>query len=177
MNRKMTIALILPFLASTGMVSQAEIIAASGDHYTLKHQAESSLSPDEIWTRLGDPASWWHPDHTYSGSSDNLTITLEAGGLWREDWEGGSVAHGEVVYFQEGKQLRLNAPFGPLQALGVTTIWTITLEPTETGTLITFDEVSNGSAASNLDEMAQAVDYVKAEAITRLAAITPGQPD
>lgn len=147
----------------------AEVIESAPDHYTLRHEATSPLSPSDAWSRLVDPARWWHPDHTYSGRAEALSLELKAGGLWREDWDGGSVAHGEVLMVQTGKRLRLNAPFGPLQGMGVNVVWTITLEPEGEGTKIIFDEVANGTVASGLDSIAPAVDGVKSVAISRLA--------
>ncbi len=160
----LSIALALPISA------QAEIISAAPDHFTLKLEAETELTPDEVWTRLIVPADWWLPDHSFSGDSNNLSLDAMPGGVWREDWEHGSVWHGTVLQAQPGKRLRLSAPFGPLQGMAVTSIWTITLTPTESGgTLITFDHVTNGSAASNLQDIAPAVDFVKSEALNSLA--------
>ena len=70
--------------------------------------------------------------------------------------------------------LRLEAPFGPLQGMGVTVTWTITLVPDEEtgGTRIVFDEIANVSSHSGLDQLALAVDRVKTEAVQRLAGGT-----
>lgn len=154
---------------------QAKIISSTAEHYVLQHQAESSLPPQALWQRLVQPSQWWHPDHTYSGDAQNLTLELHAGGLWREDWEGNSVLHGSVLNVVNGTLLRLDAPFGPLQELAVKTVWTISIKPVEKeapekGSIVTFDEIANGSAISGLDELAKAVDYVKGEAIKRLVA-------
>lgn len=154
----------LPALAS------AEVITSAPDHFTLKLEAESERSPSEIWARLIEPSDWWQSDHTYSGDASNLSLDPQAGGLWREDWEGGSVWHGTVLQAQPDSSLVLSAPFGPLQGLAVTSVWTISLAPTETGgTKITFDHVTNGTMASGLDAMAPAVDFVKQQAIESLA--------
>ncbi len=152
-------------------VAHAEVVESSPERYVLKQQMESSLSPPQLWKRLLEPSSWWHPDHTYSGDSANLSLDAKAGGLWREDWEGNSVFHGSILQVQTEKTLRLNAPFGPLQALAVNVVWTINIEPVESGgSLVTFDEIANGTAASKLDALAGAVDFVKTEAIKRLVA-------
>jgi len=152
--------------------AHAEVIESSPERYVLKQQMESSLPPSELWKRLIEPSSWWHPDHTYSGDSANLSLDVQAGGLWREDWQGNSVFHGSILQVQTEKTLRLNAPFGPLQGLAVNVVWTINIEPVESGgSLVTFDEVANGTAASKLDALAGAVDFVKTEAIKRL--VTP----
>ncbi len=156
-----------------GSAASAEIVSSSPTHFKLRHETVSNLAPDELWQRLVNPASWWHPDHTYSGDSGNLTLSAEAGGLWREDWQGGSVLHGQVLFVEPGKRLRLLAPFGPLQELGAYTIWTITIEASDKGTVITFDEVASGPPGSDLATVANAVDYVKQEAVARLVGESP----
>ena len=149
---------------------QAEIVASSDTHYVLRHEATSTLKPDALWRRLVTPASWWHPDHTYSGDAANLTLALEAGGSWREDWDGGSVEHGRVLLVQPGEVLRMAAPFGPLQAAGAYTVWTISVRAADEGggSVVVFDEVASGPPSASLAELAPAVDFVKSEAIARL---------
>jgi uncharacterized protein YndB with AHSA1/START domain len=146
----------------------AKVVKASPEHYHLKQQASSTLSPDMLWQRLIKPETWWHPDHTYSGDSANLSLDAQAGGLWQETWPSGSVLHGRVLLVTKNKQLRLEAPFGPLQEKAIDVIWTITLTPTEAGTNVLFEEIANGNDQSQLDELAPAVDFVKTEAIRRL---------
>ena len=157
-------------LATISAPALAEVVSSSSSHYRLKHEAVSELSPAALWDRLVSPANWWRPDHTYSGDSANLSLDLQAGGLWREEWDGGSVVHGSVLYVKPGEVLRLNAPFGPLQGMGVITVWTITIKADGGGSRVIFDEVSNGSPASGLNDIAAAVDYVKQEAIQHLVA-------
>ena len=161
------------FAVSASLPIRAELTASDPAGFALKHQGTVDQSPERVWVALVDEISqWWHPDHTYSGDAANLSLEAKAGGVWREDWDGGSVFHGEVLLAQTGKTLRLDAPFGPLQEMGVSVVWTITLTPDEDtdGTKVTFTEIANGTAASKLDELAPAVDFVKTEAMTRLTA-------
>jgi len=157
-------------LVTFSLPANTDVVAASSGHYILRHEAVSSLAPDALWNRLVHPASWWSPVHSYSGDAANLSLDPRAGGLWKEEWDGGSVAHGTVLYVKPGEQLRLAAPFGPLQSMAVNVVWTITITPEGTGSKVVFDEVANGSAASKLDKIAGAVDGVKGEAINRLVA-------
>lgn len=158
------------FALSLPAAATAEIVTSSADHFTLKLEAQSDLPPSEVWARLIEPSEWWQSDHTYSGDANNLSLDPQAGGLWRETWEGGSVWHGTVLQAQAEQSLVLSAPFGPLQGLAVTSIWTITLTPNESGgTQITFDHVTNGTDASGLEALAPAVDFVKRQAIESLA--------
>ena len=166
---KFTTACLLGGLLVSGNVS-AEIVEASATHYVLRHEATSTLSADALWDRLVDPASWWHPEHTYSGNAANLSLDLKPGGLGSETWEGGAVSHGTVLLVVDGSTLQLNAPFGPLLAAGAHTIWTITVTPSDSGSTVVFDEVSSGPPSAALDKLAAAVDYVKSEAIARLTS-------
>lgn len=163
---KMRLGLIA--IAALAGSAQAEVVAAAPDHYTLHEEGTSALGPAEMWDRLIHPESWWSPAHSYSGDAANLSLDARAGGLWKEEWDGGSVAHGKVLYVNPGEQLRLDAPFGPLQSMAVNVVWTITVLPEGTGSKVSFDEVANGSAASNLDKIAGPVDGVKSEALRRL---------
>jgi len=149
-------------------VANAEIVSSSDSHFVLRHEALSALSAETLWQRLTQPATWWHPDHTYSGRAENLSLNAEVGGVWREDWDEGSVIHGTIIFLRRGQVLRMNAPFGPLQELGAYTIWTITISQDGDGSRVVFDEVSNGPPSANMAETATAVDFVKGEAIIRL---------
>lgn len=169
MNKLMSFAATMAILGFSQQ-AQAEVVASAPDHFTLKLEAETDLSPDELWERLVNPSNWWLSDHSFSGDANNLSLDAQPGGLWREDWDAGSVWHGTVLQAQPGKTLVLSAPFGPLQGLAVNSVWTISLTPTDNGgTQITFDHVTNGTAASNLDALAPAVDFVKSEALKSLA--------
>lgn len=173
--RAMSISLAVLGLAGT---AHAEVDAATPDHYTLHHEAYSPLPAESVWDRLVQPETWWVDAHTYSGEAGNLSLDDVAGGYWREDWDGNSVVHGTVLTVMPGQMLRLDAPFGPLQGMAVTVIWTITLDAQDDGgTTVTFHEVANGSMESGLDQIAPAVDGVKAEAMARLVAeATPSPP-
>ena len=153
-----------------GSPAGAEVVSSSAGHFELRHEATSMLAPEALWARLVDPAAWWHPDHTYSGDAANLSLDPVAGGLWLEKWADGSVAHGEVINVVEGRTLRLNAPFGPLQGAGAYTIWTITISPDGDGSRVVFDEIATGPPTADMAELAGAVDYVKGQAIERLTS-------
>lgn len=165
---------ILASLLLLPLTTRAEIVSSSETHFTLRHEATSPLSPERLWEKLIRPASWWHPDHSYSGDAGNLSLDAQAGGLWREDWDGGSVSHGRVLLVIPGKTLRLEAPFGPLQGLGAYTVWTISIAAGDGGSVVVFDEVATGPSTAKLAEVAGAVDFVKSEAIRRLVAEKPG---
>ncbi len=165
--KKYIAALILTLTGA--QIAGAGVIKSSPDHFTLKQEATSELSPEELWDKLLEPSLWWH--HSYSGDVQNMSLDPKINGLWKEEWADGSVIHGRILYISDGKQIRFDAPFGPLQAMAITDVWTITIAPDgETGSIVTFDEVANGSSESGLDKLADVVDQVKTEAILRLVA-------
>jgi len=154
----------------TTPAGHGEVLEASDTHYRLAHEVSTLRTPAALWERLVNPARWWNASHSFSGEADNLHLDARAGGLWREDWDGGSVAHGRVLQVRDRELLRLEAPFGPLQGLGAYVVWTITISPGENGgTTVTFEEVASAPPGSGLDQLAGAVDGVKAEALARLA--------
>lgn len=145
-----------------------EVIEATDTHYRLSLSATASSPPAELWNRLVHPERWWNPLHSYSGQAENLSLDARAGGLWREDWDGGSVAHGRVLLVREEQLLRMEALFGPLQGIGAYVVWTITITAEGDGSRVTFDEVATAAPGSKLDELAGAVDGVKEQAINLL---------
>lgn len=157
-------------LTALAPLAGAEVVSSSDTSYVLRHEANAEMPPAELWERLVNPASWWSAEHSYSGDADNLSLDLRAGGLWQETWDNNAVAHGQILTILEGQVLRLEAPFGPLQAMGAYVIWTITLKPDGEGTLVVFDEIANAPVGSNLALVAPAVDGVKTAAIESLTA-------
>ena len=117
-----------------------------------------------------EPKEWWDGDHSYSGDASNLSMADTAGSYWREDWDGGSVIHGQVLMVKEGEQLILSAPFGPLISTGATCIWTIKLSATDDGgTQISSTHTVAGAPGTGLEDLAGPVDFVMGNGIARLA--------
>ncbi len=171
--------LIAALIALGGVnLSNAEVLKSGADHFSLKQEAVSELPPEDLWKKLISPPLWWH--HSYSGNVQNMSLDLKVDGLWKEEWGEGSVIHGRVLYIKDEEQLRLDAPFGPLQAMAVRDVWTITIAPhSDGGSIVTFEEIAIGSSDSGLDKLAPVVDQVKTEALMRLVAkdVMPLEPE
>lgn len=150
-------------------VSAAEVMSSSSARMVLSQTHESELSKADLWAKLIEPKEWWL--HAWSGDPGNMSLDLDAGGLWREDWPGGTAYHGEVLTVIEGEMLRLHAPFGPMQEMGLSTSLTLKLVADETGgSAIRMDFVANGAEGSGLDALAPAVDQVWDEALKNLVS-------
>ncbi|RFB04203.1 hypothetical protein [Parvularcula marina] len=161
---------LIPALCAAALMTataQAEVVSSSSARMVLTQEHESTLSKADLWAKLIEPKEWWL--HSFSGDPGHMTLELEAGGVWREDWEGGSVTHGHIMAVMHGEMLRLHAPFGPMQEMGLATSLTLSVGEKEGGgSILKMDFVANGAEGSGLTELAPAVDFVWDEALTKL---------
>jgi uncharacterized protein YndB with AHSA1/START domain len=149
----------------------AEVVATSPSGFSLRHETLSEQSVEEVWDRLMQPSAWWDPNHTYSGDAENLSMGNEAGAYWREDWEEGSVIHGQLLLVRRKEELVLSAPFGPLLPIAATCRWTIRLRRLEDGsTAISSTHLVTGPVGSGVEALAGPVDEVIGANLERLAA-------
>jgi hypothetical protein len=151
---------------------QAAVMGSTADGFTVREEVQFAGSPSSAWKRLIEVGSWWDPQHTYSGRSSNLTLTLQPGGCWCETLEnGGFVRHLDVVLVIPEKTLRLTGGLGPLQGMGATGALTFTLRsasPTATTVIAEYSVV--GYSREGLTSIAGAVDQVLSEQLQRFAA-------
>ena len=128
--------------------ARAEVKTAAEGRLVLENVVVVEAPADKVYAALGRIGDWWDSEHTYSGKASNMTLKLEPGACFCEAIPGGGgVKHGEVVLAWPGKFLRLEAPLGPLQDMGVATALTYTLEPAGEGKT----KVTQSYKASGLD--------------------------
>lgn len=135
----MTFRWALPLLLATP--ASAEIVAGSDTGFTSRHTMTVAAPPAKVWELLLRPGSWWEGSHTYSGSAANLSLDARAGGCWCEKTARGGVEHMRVVYVAANDTLRMTGGLGPLQAMPVAGVMTITLKPAGAGTALAIDYV------------------------------------
>lgn len=128
---KAAIATLVLVLAAP---ASAEVLDASDTGFTSRHSITVAAPPAKVWDALVRPARWWEGAHSYSGDAANLSIDPRPGGCWCEKTANGGVEHMRVVYVAAGDTLRLTGGLGPLQAMPVAGVLTITLKPSGTGT-------------------------------------------
>jgi uncharacterized protein YndB with AHSA1/START domain len=155
---------------------QAEVQSSGPDHFTIQHKQEVAVPRAKLWAALIRWERWWSPKHSFSGHAPKLEA--KANGALSEVWPDGSVLHATVTNIQPPKLLRMNGAFGPLQAMPVTAILDIRLEDAGQNSRIILTYAVGGPASAKLDQLAQPVDAVWAEGVTRLArfALT-GKPE
>ena len=169
---------LLSGLMLAALPASAEVTQAEADGFQIDLARTSTLEPADLFERAGTLSDWWSPEHTWSGSSENLYLTkLAPGGLWQEVWADGSVEHGRLIAFvssDETRLMRFETALGPLQGMGVGAILTITVrEDTDFDTpaksVVTFRYLVTGAEFQDLSALAPAVDGVLSEQIDRLS--------
>lgn len=154
-------------IASAGLLAAgpvgAAVTASSPSSFNVVHEFSLPVPPADAWQALAQPGRWWPKAHTWSGDPSNLSIELQAGGCFCERWNGGSAAHGRVLMVRDHALLRIDAPLGPMQVLGVSALLTVMLEPTEAGTKAVVSFRASGDPSHGLESLAPVVDRVVGE--------------
>lgn len=158
-------------LAALTLVSplRAEVVDSAPGGFTVHTAVTVTRSAASVYDTLTrDIGQWWDSSHTYSGAAGNLTLQATPGGCFCERLPQGGVEHMVIVYAEPGKQLRMRGGLGPLQALPVTGVWTLSLS--DVGGRTTLDSTYSVSGYSRpaLSELASVVDRVLTEQLSRL---------
>lgn len=155
----------------------ADITHKSATSFTSSHREEIRASADEAWAVITQLSRWWSDEHTYSGRASNLSLDLKPGGCWCEVWQAGAIEHARVLLLMPGRTLRLQGQLGPLQALPVQGVLTLSLPVREGKTTLSMTYRVGGPPDVGLEDLAAAVDRVMGEQFKRLkAAVDAGRP-
>ena len=157
---------VLAALVSGSAFAEVKQVSAAG--FELQHQVVLKAEASKVFQTLSQPAQWWHPSHTWSGDSANLSLELRAGGCFCKRWPEGEAEHMRVGAFQHNTQLRLIGGLGPLQAMGLGGALQFTLKPHEDGTELSLVYRVSGDNEHQLEPLAPVVDRVLGEQFTRL---------
>jgi uncharacterized protein YndB with AHSA1/START domain len=147
----------------------AEVVKATDTGFTVARKLRIAAPPARVWAALVDPAAWWDSAHSFSGSAANLSVDPRAGGCWCEKLaDGGSVEHMRVLYAQPGKAIRFAGALGPLQAMPITGVLTVTLASKDDRATEASLTYAIAGAGGGLQALAVPVDGVLAQQWARL---------
>jgi uncharacterized protein YndB with AHSA1/START domain len=158
---------------------EAEVVESTASGFTTKATTEIPAAPRAVYQALtARVASWWDPEHTWSGAARNMTIDARAGGCFCEQLaNGGSVQHMTVVLAEPGKTLRMRGALGPLQEQAVVGTLTWTLTEVGSRTRVDMTYVVGGYMRGGLAPVAKLVDSVLATQVQRLKQyVESGRP-
>jgi uncharacterized protein YndB with AHSA1/START domain len=164
---RIALAIAAALLATS---AQAAATSTSASGFRIENKVTVAATPDQVWTALGQIGSWWSSDHTYSGSSVNMTMPLKVGACFCEALPGGGVEHGRVILvWPEQKLLRIQAALGPLQDEGVSAVLSFQVKPAQGGAEIV-ETYNVGGARPEAVTMWPGVNTVLSEQLDRLKA-------
>ncbi len=54
----------------------AEVVSAGPNGFHVRQSVQIVVPTDRAYSGFGSVASWWNKDHTYSGDSANLSVSV-----------------------------------------------------------------------------------------------------
>jgi len=173
--RKITARLLpgLFLIASVAMPVQAEVLDSANNGFTVRHSVMISTDRQTVYqTVVGKISEWWSSDHTVSGDAANLFLTDTLSGCFCERLgEGAGLVHLSVSFVNPGVMLKLTGGLGPLGLMGTAGNMTWEFDDAESGTVVTMQYAVGGYMPGGLDTVADAVDGVLVEQLTRLKSL------
>jgi hypothetical protein len=155
----------------------AEIVSASPNGFEVRETVNLVVPPQMAWSSFGDIAAWWDPEHTYSGKSQNLSLSLSPGGCFCERFpKGGGIEHLRVTYVDPGKRIILTGALGPLLYEATSGVMDVQIKSTAAGSQLTLDYRASGFANGGAEKLAPTVDQVLAAQMKRLRAFATARP-
>ena len=154
---------------------QAAVLDASPVGFTIEHQVVLPVDRATAWTAVTDEVSaWWSSDHTVSGDAANLYIDAKPLGCFCERLgDDGGLVHLQVTFVNPAVMLKMTGGLGPLGLMGVNGNMTLEFEDAADGagqSVVKLRYAVGGYLDGGLDVLANAVDTVLGEQLTRLAA-------
>ena len=169
MRRCVVVLAALSWMSSVGV--QADVIESSDHGFVTRNEVTVEAPARAVYQALTQVARWWNPDHSFFGDAGNLVLEARAGGCFCERLpDGRSVEHLRVVHVVPNAELRLVGGLGPLQEMAVNGVMVWRLTENEGRTTITLHYSVGGYRPGGLGELAEPVDGVLLEQLTRLKA-------
>jgi hypothetical protein len=169
--------LVLLGLMAASAPASAEVVAASPNGFEVRHVVNLVVTPDAAFSAIGGIASWWNSDHTYSGSSANLSLSLNPGACFCERFpKGGGIEHMRVTYVAPGERVLLTGSLGPLLYEATAGVLDVQVKRTGAGSQVTFSYRAAGFYKGGADKLAPVVDQVLADQVRRYRKFATARP-
>jgi hypothetical protein len=165
-------------LVAVAAPASAEVVASGSNGFEVRETVQLVVPPDVAFNSFSDIAAWWDPEHTYSGDSANLTLSLAPGGCFCERLPktGGGIEHLRVAYVAPGKRLVMTGALGPLLYEAATGVLDVQVKTIAGGSQVTLDYKVAGFANGGAVKLAPAVDQVLAGQMKRFRAYATSRP-
>jgi hypothetical protein len=148
--------------------ASAEVVSANANGFHVRQSMQLVVPPELAYDAFGRVGSWWDKEHTYSGDSSNMSLTLSRGGCFCEQLKnGGGIEHLHVSYVDPGKRLLLTGSLGPLLFDATAGSMDVKFDKIAGGTKVTMDYKVAGFANGGAEKLAPLVDSVLGEQFKR----------
>lgn len=149
-------------------VAQAEVVSANAHGFEVRHSVQTVIPQEAAFDAFGQVSQWWNKDHSYSGDSANMSLSLNPGGCFCERLPGGGgIEHMRVAYVVPGERVVLTGSLGPLLYEATAGVMDVTVERIAGGSRVTLNYRAAGFANGGADRMAPLVDQVLGDQMAR----------
>jgi len=158
-------------------MARAEVVSASSNGFEIRHSVAIVIPQPAAFDAFTRISEWWDAEHTYSGKSSNLTLSLEPGGCFCERLpNGGGIEHLHVTYVDPGQELVMTGALGPLLYQAAAGVMDIKIERIAGGSRLTLDYKVAGFANGGADKLAPQVDQMLGDQMTRFRKFAAAMP-
>jgi hypothetical protein len=172
----MRITVALALLAASAPAA-ADVVTASPNGFEIRQTVPLVVKPEIAFTAFANLPEWWDPQHSYSGKSENLSLSLIPGGCFCERFpEGGGIEHMHVTYVDPGKRILLTGALGPLLYEATSGVMDVQVKSTAAGSLLTLDYRASGFFNGGAAKLAPIVDKVLSDQMRRYRAYATKRP-
>jgi uncharacterized protein YndB with AHSA1/START domain len=157
--------------------ASADVVGASANGFELSYTVNLTVKPEVAYSAFANIPAWWNADHTYSGDSKNLSLSLNPGGCFCERFpKGGGIEHMRVAYVDPGKRIVMTGSLGPLLYDATSGVMDIQVKSQAGGSQLTLNYRVAGFAKGNAAASAPIVDKVLGEQLRRYRAFAVARP-
>ena len=162
--RFLLLLLCLPF------VSYSQVIGSDNHGFQIKIETEVNVEKSIAYQQFLKVNQWWHPDHTWFGKSEKLSIDANVGGCFCEVDGDKQAMHMTISYVDPNNEVKMIGGLGPLQMMGINGGMSWKFEAIDaTHTKIIFHYQVSGYVNGGLTKLAPIVDKVQRIQLTRLS--------
>ena len=157
--------------------ARGEVVSAGSHGFEIRHAVQIVVPQEAAFDAFAQLPAWWNKEHTYSGDSANLSLSLAPGGCFCERLpDGGGIEHMRVAYVVPGEQVVMTGSLGPLLYQATTGVMEIKVARIAGGSRLTLDYRVAGFASGGAEKLAPLVDQVLGDQMARYRKFAAAMP-
>ncbi len=156
--------------------AHGRVLHRADNGFVIENTVMVPNTATQAWLGLTEHVGeWWPADHTWFGTSKNLSMDARAGGCFCEIDGARQAEHMRITHVAPGQLLRMLGGLGPLQGMGLQGALDWRFDSQEDGTRITLRYQLGGYSPSPLGELIDVIDQVQAQQLGGLATYLRAQ--